>query len=125
MSVEKTIVSHKSIVALATSLGITEPQKMKNDELTGAIKETLWCNCVRMAVYIRMLKEKKETKEKAVFTLNSFIKECPCGLTKAHKQYINELIFNLWVKKVAVPVRKETKKEAAPSSKLPVLPKLL
>lgn len=122
MSENKRIVSHESIVALANSLGITMSPKMSNGLLVDKIKECLYCNCVRMAVYIKMLKGMGAPKENAVIFMNSFLKEYPAGLTKAHKKFINELIFNLWVKKTTVAA---TKKKEVASSPLKRLPKQL
>lgn len=126
MSQKNVVSSRKSIVALASSLGITNPIKMKTPELISIVKECLYCNCIRMTIYIKGLRVSGAPKEKAIYVVSSFLKECPAGLTKSHKRYINELIFNLWVRKATVPGKKEVPAATPKKQQLPApLPKLL
>ncbi len=97
---ETKIVSRENIVKFAISLGITNPRRMKTPELIFSVKECLHCNCLILTILIKNAKRDNSPKEKAIWLMNSFLKENPRGLIREHKKFLNNLIFNLWVKKV-------------------------
>jgi len=92
-------VSREDMIRYAMELGITGSKEMFNSQLKEVIKETLYCNCVRLKALVLLMKERKASKKETIRFVTNWIKNNPRHLTQSHKRYINQLIFSLYVKR--------------------------